>query len=214
MSKSLGNVVVPDDVISQYGVDALRFYLSHQIPVGNDGDFSWARFADIYNGVLRAQIGNLLNRVLTLLKKEGGKLGSLKANAVSELRERAQQDWAQYSVFMDAFEMHAGIASVTGATDLSNKLMQKTEPWKKEGTDKTNTLTSFAEALRHIALMLLPFTPDTAQKISAQLGVPYADKMLERDFVITDALRQWGGAEGWTTIGEPTILFPPVEVEK
>ena len=74
MSKSLGNVVVPQDVIDKYGVDALRFYLSHEIPVGNDGDFSWKRFGELYDAKLRNQIGNLLNRVLVLLKKEGGEL--------------------------------------------------------------------------------------------------------------------------------------------
>src|SRR3990167_11083124 len=74
MSKSTGNVVVPDDVLQKFGgnPDPLRFYLSHEVPVGNDGDFSWKRIEELYDSKLRNQLGNLLNRVLVLLQKDGG----------------------------------------------------------------------------------------------------------------------------------------------
>src|SRR3989344_1889175 len=77
MSKTLGNVVTPEEVFEKYGVDALRFYLCHEIPVGNDGDFSWKRFGALYDAKLRNEVGNLLNRVIVLLKKEGGQLGAI-----------------------------------------------------------------------------------------------------------------------------------------
>jgi methionyl-tRNA synthetase len=59
--------------------------------------------------------------------------------------------------------------------------------------------------------MLLPFMPETAQKISKQLGVPYADKMLDRKFRIEDSMKKWGGQKDWKKIGKPEILFPPIE---
>ncbi len=59
--------------------------------------------------------------------------------------------------------------------------------------------------------MLLPFMPDTAYRMSKQLGVPYAEAMKEKDFVITDDLKAWGGIKDWNVVGEPEILFKPLE---
>ncbi|HRH92972.1 MAG TPA: methionine--tRNA ligase [Candidatus Peribacteria bacterium] len=212
MSKSLGNVVVPDDVISKYGVDALRFYLSHEIPVGNDGDFSWKRFGELYDAKLRNQLGNMLNRVLVLLKKDGGVVKFDRANPQAKALEA---EWQTYAKAMDAHEVHAGVQVVTNLISVLNGAFNDAAPWKlKEDHDlRISTLGAFSESLRHAALMLLPFMPDTAQKISRQLGVPYAESMLEKSFVITPQLRSWGGAEGWNQSGEPSILFAPVEVE-
>ena len=71
-------------------------------------------------------------------------------------------------------------------------------------------LREMAEKLIHVALMLLPSIPTTAQRISAQLGVPYADSMLNKDFVITGQMRLFGGEKSWKSIGEPSILFEPL----
>ncbi len=212
MSKSLGNVVVPDDVIKKYGVDALRFYLSHEIPVGNDGDFSWKHFASIYDGLLRNQIGNLLNRVIVLIKKQDGKLSSSFDSPMTTAKG-VTAHWIQIKQSMDAFEFHHALNHVMAVVSLGNAMMQTHQPWSKDinATQRNALLTEFAELLRHVSLMLLPFMPETAQKMSRQLGIPYADKMLEKSFVITDELKAWGGAKDWNSVGEPAILFPPVE---
>ncbi|OGJ56098.1 hypothetical protein A2706_02115 [Candidatus Peribacteria bacterium RIFCSPHIGHO2_01_FULL_51_35] len=208
MSKSLGNVVVPQDVIDKYGVDALRFYLSHEISVGNDGDFSWKRFAEVYDAKLRNQLGNMLNRVLVMLKKEDAEL----AIPVSKEDEKSiAQAWKTFSDALDSFEVHAALQSVTTAIDCMNANFNTAEPWKLKGAERIKILSHFAEALRHAALTLLAFIPETAQKISLQLNVPYAKEMLEKDFVITEELKTWGGCKGWKTVGEPKILFPLVE---
>jgi len=206
MSKSLGNVVVPQDVVDKYGVDALRFYLSHEVPVGRDGDFSWDRFAKLYDSALRNDLGNLLNRVLVLLKKEGGALGNFGKDP-----ELLGSTWKTYSDAMDGYEYSVGTAEAISLATRSNKFIDDKAPWKLESDEKVVVLTELAEALRHVALLLLPFTPETAQKISKQLNVPYADKMLEKDFVITDELKKWGSQKDWKKVGEPEILFAPVE---
>jgi hypothetical protein len=59
--------------------------------------------------------------------------------------------------------------------------------------------------------MLIPFMPDAAYRISKQLNVPYVDQMLSAEFVITDAMKQWGGITDWVSVGEPEILFTPLE---
>ncbi len=219
MSKSIGNVVDPQEVLNHFdgNPDPLRFYLSHEIPVGNDGDFSWKRIDDLYNSGLRNVIGNLLNRVLVLVKKDGGQI-KIPANHnhqdyFSE-DETISKKWQDYSNFMNAYELKQALSSVAAhIAGILNLCMQDKEPWKMTGEEKQKVLSEFAEYLRHMALMLLPFVPDAAYRISKQLNVPYAEQMLEKDFVISDQLKQWGGCPDWTKVGEPEILFMPLAAE-
>jgi methionyl-tRNA synthetase len=121
--------------------------------------------------------------------------------------------WKTYGEKMDGLEMHLALQAVVKTVDAGNGYMQTHQPWSKEHTSEKRLalLTEFAELLRHIGLMLLPFIPETAQKISTQLGVPYAAQMSEKNFVITDAMKQWGTQTDWKAVGEPSILFAPVE---
>jgi len=201
MSKSLGNVVEPNDVIEKYGVDPLRFYVSHEIPIGNDGDFSWRRFAELYDAKLRNQLGNLLNRVLVLLQKDGGTL---------RIAKGARTPWERYELAMEGFQLSEALGATMQLADEGNKTIDEAKPWMLSGEEKQGVLSDLAEMLRHITLQLLPFIPETAQKMAKQLNVPYADRMLERNFVIVPQMKQWGGEQEWNHIGEPAILFPPV----
>ena len=202
MSKSIGNIVDPKEVIEKYGVDPLRFYLLHEVPVGNDGDFSLARFGKLYDAKLRNDIGNLLNRVLVLLHKEGGSLGPIK-------KDDEWGGWDQYEKQMNVFELADAIEHPLMLANLSNSYIDARKVWALESKEKISELSFLAERLRHIALLLLPFIPETAQNISRQLGVPYAEKMLEKDFTIVD-FKEWGSCKDWKRIGEPKILFAPV----
>lgn len=203
MSKSLGNVVDPVEVIEKYGVDALRFYLMHEIPVGNDGDFSWKRFGEIYQSKLGNQLGNLLHRVLLLFKKDGGML-------VASIGDVCVP-WQSFTERMDGFLCSEALAVPMHMIASLNKAVDEEKPWALQGEERARTLSGALEALRHIALMLLSFIPETAQKMSMQLGVPYADKMSEKGFVMTDAMKQWGGCKDWKRVGEPEILFPKID---
>ncbi|NOS67085.1 MAG: methionine--tRNA ligase, partial [Candidatus Peribacteraceae bacterium] len=209
MSKSIGNVVVPDDVISKYGVDALRFYLSHEIPVGNDGDFSWKRFGELYDAKLRNQLGNLLNRVLVLLKKEGGTIAVPESATDAE---RAADGWKDYEKKMNAFDLHGAVQQAFELIASLNMGFDKAAPWKLAGEERLTMLSRFAESIRLAALLLLPFIPDAAQKISRQLNVSYAEKMLDKEFIITKEMKEWGSQKEWKQVGDPAILFAPIEV--
>lgn len=208
MSKSLGNVVKPEEVLAHFSgnPDPLRFYLSHEVPVGNDGDFSWKRIDEVYIGVLSNKIGNLLNRVLVLLNKDGGTLAVPTSDDDISL---VTGHWKDYEACMNTFDFSSALAdhAVTLAAT-GNLRMEEKKPWTLSGDEKTAVLSSIAEMLRHISLMLLPFMPETAQKISKQLSVPYADQMLEKTFVLSDEMKTWGGIKDWTKVGEPEILFP------
>jgi methionyl-tRNA synthetase len=211
MSKSLGNVVDPVDVLTRFNgnPDPMRFFLCHEIPVGRDGDFSWKRLEEMYQSKLGNQLGNMLNRTLVLLKKDDGVVQF--PSGTEDLQQTAKL-WSDYGAKMDAYEIHAGIQSVTDAVSVMNTAFNNSAPWtiKDDATKRIETLGSFAECLRHAALMLLPFMPDTAYRISKQLNVPYAEQIRDKDFVITDQLKQWGGCPEWTEVGEPSILFDPL----
>jgi methionyl-tRNA synthetase len=204
-SKSLGNVVHPHEALEKYGVDALRFYLSHEIPVGNDGDFSWKRFGELYDAKLRNQLGNLLNRVMVMLNKNTEPFA-----VASQPIGMFDVIWQQYERSMNAFEVHAALALVFEFVTNLNQTFNDIAPWKEESSVQAATLASFAEGLRHLSLMLLPFMPETAQKIAKQLNVPYADQMLEKNFVITSDMKKWGSQTAWQAVGTPEILFPQI----
>jgi methionyl-tRNA synthetase len=207
MSKSIGNVVEPHDVLEHVfgNPDPLRFYLSHEIPVGNDGDFSWERFDALYNSKLRKQLGNLLNRVLVLLGRTGGRI------IVTEQPELLQLDWQRYSAAMNEHRFHDALLYTMQLVDAGNKYMEDTKPWEQSPETQIMYLSQMAEFLRHIALQLLPFIPATAQRMSVQLGVPYAEQMLLKNFVLSDQLQAWCECN-WENIGQPELLFAPLEL--
>lgn len=196
MSKSLGNVVVPQEVIDRYGVDALRFYLAHEIPVGNDGDFSWKRFGELYDAKLRNALGNLLNRVLVMLGKEGGVLDR-SAFSGSDLQERTETLHADVDAAMQRYEVHMAMHAIMAFVDELNERMSNDAPWKMEMGEKVAYLTVMAEALRHVAMLLLPFVPGTSETMLQQLGA--------------SAEMSWGGDTDWSAVAKSEILFPPVE---
>lgn len=215
MSKSVGNVVHPEDVLTHFSgnPDPLRFYLSHEIPVGNDGDFSWKRIDELYQAKLGNQLGNLLNRLLVLLKKKGGgELGAIKKGKISAMFDYSTF-WQNYENLMDAFDLHGVLSNVMQNVDGLNWEFNDQAPWKLPDNEAKEVLTDFAEGVRHIALALLPFIPDTARKISEQLGVYYAADMTSADFVIDTAKKHWGGILNWKKVGEPSILFSPLETK-
>lgn len=208
MSKSIGNVVVPDDVIKKYGVDALRFFLSHEIPVGNDGDFSWKRFGELYDAKLRNQLGNMLNRILVLINRESAFTMRIPA---MDLQEEVSKTWTLFGERMNGFDLHGALNGVMQLVEHCNAQMQIRQPWKLVGDERNDILSGFAEALRHVSLLLLPFIPGTAQKITRQLNVSYAERMLGKEFVITKEMKEWGSEKGWKAVGKPEILFALVE---
>ncbi len=210
MSKSLGNVVNPADVLTRFNgnPDPMRFFLCHEIPVGRDGDFSWKRLEEMYDSKLRNQLGNLLNRVLVLLCKHGGHVQiEFDETDVKFMPE----DWKLYAEAMDASNIHLALQmQIIGLLTYGNGLMESAKPWSLEQKDAVTVLSHIAEKLRHVSLMLLPFMPDTSYRISKQLNVPYVEQMLDKTFVISDQLKQWGGCPDWKTVGEPEILFAPL----
>ena len=196
MSKTIGNVVVPGEVLDRFGgdPDPLRLYLSG-IPVGSDGDFSWERIGDLYDGVLRNKIGNLLNRVLAMLAKEGG--------VIVPLAGKGDVPWEDYRKAMDAFEYSEALKIAVAFADAANTSIDRTKPWALPTGEKRRELAVLAEHVRHLSLMLLPFIPGTAGRMLAQLGLGVPG--------VLPGETAWGAKTAWKAAGAPEILFRPLE---
>jgi methionyl-tRNA synthetase len=162
ISKSLGNAVDPRELVSIYGVDALRYYLLREIPFGSDGEFTRERFETIYNTDLANELGNLVQRVAVMITKYFD-------GVIDEIPEHSH-DVRPYKDAMDDYKFDKALAEIWRLIKGLNQYLEEEKPWALAKTDTVQ----LSEVLRHavsdlgqIAMLLLPFLPTTAGKISA-----------------------------------------------
>jgi methionyl-tRNA synthetase len=222
ISKSLGNVVDPVELAERYGTPALRYYLLREIPAAEDGDFTLERFIRAHNVDLADQLGNLLNRVVSMISRyyggavpASGSLGAPDEHVVAiadGLRERVDSALARFS----PNEALAAIWDLIGA---ANKYVGEVEPWalakqRKAGGAEgeaaearlATSLYTLAETLRLVAHYLIPFLPATAEAIAGQLGIG-----LETGGAWSE-VTGWGRYPAGTRIQPGGVLFPKLEV--
>lgn len=213
MSKSLGNVIDPFEVAKKYGTDAMRYYLLAEIPTMKDGDFSYEKFEARYNADLANGIGNLVSRTVTLiLKLDSGEAtsGLPRRSFVAPRNDmlRISELWDEYIAKMEKFLLNEALAAANNLIKRCDGVIAETKPWEliKNGENEKagEILFAVAEGIRHIAWMLKPFMPETADKILNCLGI--ADSEAEKTL---DEARKWGSAE----LGEfkkQGALFPRI----
>ncbi len=205
MSKSLGNVVNPMEVAQKYGVDPLRYYLLREIPSNEDGDFSYKNLEGRYNSDLANGLGNLVQRVATLVatKMSGKGVYTADLEATEAILKQISDD-TDYQESFEQFRLHDATASVWEKIAIANAYLNEREPWKssfaqasedRQEGDKTLIVT--VAMIAHIAWLLQPFMPATAQKIATVFGVPLSAKLTD-------------GQQVSATVPEP--LFPRREV--
>ena len=200
VSKSKGNVIDPVDLVAQFGIDALRYYLLRKVPTTGDSNFTLPEFVYTHNADLADQLGNLLNRVVKMIERyqagiipPPGPLTDLERQLIT----LAGNTQTTYHEALQEFTIHRALTAVWEFIAATNKYIVQVEPWvlakqAKEGEDQTaavrlaTSLYMMAESLRLIAHYLAPFLPDTATALAHQLGVT-----LE-----TDA-DEWGKALCW-----------------
>ena len=206
MSKTLGNVVDPVMMAEKYGKDALRYYLLREIATGRDGDFNDRLFVERYNADLANNLGNLVNRVHTLITRNGISDFSFDRSFES-YKKKIDETWKKYVEDMNNFDLHEVIFHVWRLIDFANKMMEEEKPWsliKTEPEQGRAVLSNLLEVLRHITILISPFIPETSRKIRGQLGLPF-----EIDHKKEDG---WGAMKNWKRLGEAEIIFPRIEV--
>jgi len=207
MSKSLGNVVNPLDLVDQYGVDAVRYYLMREMVLGSDANFTPESFIKRYNSDLANDFGNLLNRVSGLIGKYfDGRIPAAQALTVEDKDIQSQVN--ALSVLtkeqIDKMRVHEAIEEVMKVVRHVNTYLERQAPWKvaKENLARAGTILYVAtETLRVSALHLAPVMPSKTEEVLRILGA-----------VLTTA--KWGGLKSGTKLEIHEALFPRIETNK
>lgn len=165
MSKSVGNVVDPVEVIDKYGVDPFRYYFLRHIDTFTDSSFTWQQYDEAYNNELANDLGNLVQRLATLAKK----------NNVSVDGIVGEQEFSQeYREYMDKFEFSKTFDYIWQKVQGVNRRIDQEKPWvlakNEDKTELLNCLTSLIGDLLQINYELKPFLPSTSEKIAAVFG--------------------------------------------
>ncbi len=172
MSKSLGNVVDPFELIEKYGVDASRYYLLREIPSGGDGDFSEDRFKERY-GELSNKLGNLVSRVSAMAVKNEALLVGFKING-DQVSKKVEGIISEYEKYIENFEFHLALEGIFKLIEASDKLVEETKLWElpKKDTEKfKEVVIELAENIASTAYLFAPFLPETSKKIFEILGL-------------------------------------------
>ncbi|RLJ08858.1 MAG: methionine--tRNA ligase [Candidatus Aenigmatarchaeota archaeon] len=164
ISKSLGNAIDPVEIAKKYSVDALRYFLMREIPFGEDGDFSEEALKKRVNGELVSDLGNLVSRVLTLSERYKGQV-----KGRDEISEKL--NFEKINSYMERLELHHALMEIFSFIRAMNKYINEKEPWKMKGEELGNVLYNLLEGLRVVSVLLYPFMPETAEKITEQLGI-------------------------------------------
>jgi methionyl-tRNA synthetase len=214
MSKSLGNVVDPDQLADRFGVDALRYYLVRDIVTGKDSDFDVERLVMLYNTELANELGNLCNRALNMSQRFTGGVLRCGGEATAEdlaLRQSLADCTAVWSAAMDEYDIARALEALNRHVVHCNGYAERMKPWelnKDPGlTERLQAvLYHLAESVAHCAVLLSPVLPEAAAKLASQLR---ADSLLS--LKIADL--QWGLLADGHEIGKPKPVFPRIVVE-
>jgi len=214
ISKSLGNVIDPVSLAETYGLDQMRYFLMREVPFGSDGDFSHAAMTHRMNGDLANDLGNLCQRVLSMVFKNCGETipakpeqlqaadNTILASAYALLeKNRTQYDTQQF---------HEALKSIWDVIGDANRYVDEMAPWALRKTDPdrmADVLWVLCEVIRVVAILIQPVMPQAAARLLDQIAVPPS----ERAFSLLHGGASMAGGQG---INKPEPIFPRYVTEE
>ena len=210
MSKSLGNILDPIEIIKKYGIDSLRYYLIKEVSIGNDGSISLKSLKDCVNNDLANNYGNLCQRVFTFVEKNCNSLIPYYKNFSKE-DETVTKDLTRkvpdLKKLMNKQELNHYMKEVIDFSFTANKYFNDLKPWdlKKSNIDRMNAVIyTVLNQIRSISILLHPIIPGSSEKILYSLGIDKKDFNLE-SLINVNFLKKG------TKINMPGILFKKIE---
>ena len=215
MSKSLGNIVNPLDLIEKFGADPFRYFLMREMNVGQDSDFSFDLFVTRYTSDLGNDLGNLLSRLLNMGKRYCGSAvpaSSAKDPYEQSLKDLAAETEAEVLKLYDGMQFHTALEKTFNFIRAINRYAEQRAPWKlaksSESSDKIlldSTIADMAEGLRIAAVLLAPIMPGVSEKTLRLLGCEKAERF--------EGITKWSNVLEGRKLGEQEILFPRPNAE-
>ncbi len=202
ISKSLGNVIDPIAVIQEWGVDAFRFYVTRELDIGADGNWTDAGFQGRYQAELANGLGNLVNRSLSMLKRYRNGVVPPTSN---DLEADAKQAIQSVITHLGAHQLQAALLVINALITRANQYIDQTAPFKiakdpAQAGRLDQVLYALTETCRLLAVLIRPFLPSTAARIDSQLGLAAKPSDLRST--------RWGELAPGHVIGDPAALFP------
>jgi len=170
MSKSLGNVIDPFELVEKYGTDAVRYFLLREASPFEDLDFTYQKFEKRYNSDLAAGLGNLVARVITMAARLNSKFEILNSKQIQNSKfktmiNKTQKNWKRA---LDEFKFNEALISIWELISFCDKYIEKEHPWEKS-KKQISVINDLLISLKNIAHFLEPFLPETSGKIQKQI---------------------------------------------
>ena len=190
MSKSLGNVVDPFELVEKYGTDAVRYFLLREISPTEDGDFTYQKFEQRYNADLASGLGNLVARVITMVIKckvvcrrlAPTSLSALSADRSADRPELAKiinKTWKNYHKVLDNFKFNEALVVIWELISFCDKYIEKERPWEKSEKQE-QVIRDLIFIINEIAKLIEPFLPETSEKILEQIKNQKSEQLFKR----------------------------------
>ncbi len=213
MSKSRGNVIYAQDLVRHFGVDAVRYYMLHEMPFAQDGTITYEVFISRYNSDLANTLGNLVTRTVAMINKYFD--GIIQENNVpgefdDDLINTAVSAIDAIEKKMAAFRVADSLDEIWKVVNRANKYIDETTPWILARNEETKprlgtVLYNLAETIRIIAALLSSYMPATAEKIAAVIGASN---------ISYDSVRSFGAVKPGTKVGSAEVLFARIDADK